>query len=70
MYIEKLGWSIDASTSVVTVPPNLDNNPQSAVVQESIQLPRKSPRTLLAYAIRRTLSTELTKIITHATATA
>ncbi|EPT04250.1 hypothetical protein FOMPIDRAFT_1058067 [Fomitopsis schrenkii] len=51
-YVEKLGWSIDASTGVVTVPPNLDNNPQSTVVQESIQLP------------------QLTKIITHATATA
>lgn len=50
-YVEKLGWSIDASTGVVTVPPNLDNNPQSTVVQESIQLPRKSTPTSLAYAI-------------------
>ncbi|TFY68342.1 hypothetical protein EVJ58_g1055 [Rhodofomes roseus] len=39
-YIEKLGWSIDAASGVVTVPPNLDNNPQSTVVQEYIQLPQ------------------------------
>ncbi|KAH9835632.1 initiation factor 3 [Rhodofomes roseus] len=39
-YIEKLGWSIDAVSGVVTVPPNLDNNPQSTVVQEYIQLPQ------------------------------
>ncbi|KAH9937612.1 ARM repeat-containing protein [Fomitopsis serialis] len=39
-YVEKLGWTVDSSTGVIVVPPNLDNNPQSTVVQESIQLPQ------------------------------
>jgi len=39
-YVEKLGWTVDPSTGVIVVPPNLDNNPQSTVVQESIQLPQ------------------------------
>lgn len=68
-YVEKLGWSIDASTGVVTVPPNLDNNPQSTVVQESIQLPRKSLASTTDLH-ELTICTELTKIIAHATATA
>lgn len=39
-YVEKLGWSIDASTGVVSIPPNPDNQIESTVVQENIQLPQ------------------------------
>ena len=42
-YVEKLGWSIDASTGVVSIPPNPDNQIESTVVQENIQLPRTCP---------------------------
>ena len=41
-YVEKLGWTIDASTGVVSIPPNPDNQIESTVVQENIQLPRMS----------------------------
>ncbi|KAI0936249.1 hypothetical protein AcV5_004436 [Taiwanofungus camphoratus] len=40
-YIAGLGWTVDTSTGVVTVPPNPDNHIESTVVQENIQLPRK-----------------------------
>ena len=40
-YVEKLGWTINDS-GVVTVPPNPDNQIESTVVQENIQLPRTS----------------------------
>ncbi|KZT74699.1 ARM repeat-containing protein [Daedalea quercina L-15889] len=40
VYVEKLGWTFEVSIGVVAVPPNLDNNPQSTVVQEAIQLPQ------------------------------
>ena len=40
-YVAKLGWSVDASTGVVIVPPNPDNQIESTVVQENIQLSRK-----------------------------
>ena len=40
-YVEKLGWTISDS-GVVTVPPNPDNQIESTVVQENIQLPRTS----------------------------
>ena len=40
-YIEKLGWSIDAASGVITIPPNPDNQIESTVVQENIQLPRE-----------------------------
>ena len=39
-YVEKLGWTLDASTGVVSIPPNPDNQIESTVVQENIQLPR------------------------------
>ncbi|KAF4623021.1 hypothetical protein D9613_001954 [Agrocybe pediades] len=39
-YVQKLGWSIDASTSVVSVPPNPDNQIEATVVQESVKLPQ------------------------------
>jgi translation initiation factor 3 subunit K len=39
-YVEKLGWSTDASTGVISIPSNPDNQIESTVVQESIQLPQ------------------------------
>ena len=42
-YVEKLGCSIDASTGFVSIPPNPDNQIESTVVQENIQLPRTCP---------------------------
>ncbi|KAH9857851.1 initiation factor 3 [Lenzites betulinus] len=39
-YVEKLGWTVDAATGVITVPPNPDNQIESTVVQENIQLPQ------------------------------
>ncbi|RPD82639.1 initiation factor 3 [Lentinus tigrinus ALCF2SS1-7] len=39
-YVEKLGWTLDASTGVVSIPPNPDNQIESTVVQENIQLPQ------------------------------
>ena len=41
-YIQKLGWTIDTSTSVVAVPPNPDNQIEATIVQESVKLPRTS----------------------------
>lgn len=55
-YVAKLGWSIDASTGVVTAPPNPDNQIASTVVQENITLPRESvsysPSYRLSYFLR------------------
>ncbi|KAF8912835.1 armadillo-type protein [Gymnopilus junonius] len=39
-YIQKLGWTVDSSTGVVTIPPNPDNQIEATVVQESVKLPR------------------------------
>ncbi|KAH9486762.1 Eukaryotic translation initiation factor 3 subunit K [Psilocybe cubensis] len=39
-YIQKLGWPVDSSTSVVTIPPNPDNQIEATVVQESVKLPQ------------------------------
>ncbi|GJE86037.1 eukaryotic translation initiation factor 3 subunit K [Phanerochaete sordida] len=39
-YVEKLGWTFDASTGVVAIPPNPDNQIESTVVQENTQLPQ------------------------------
>ncbi|OBZ79210.1 Eukaryotic translation initiation factor 3 subunit K [Grifola frondosa] len=36
-HIEKLGWTIDSSTGVISIPPNPDNQIESTVVQENIQ---------------------------------
>ncbi len=41
-YVEKLGWTLDESTGDVAIPPNPDNQIESTVVQENIQLPRTS----------------------------
>jgi hypothetical protein len=38
-YVSRLGWSIEGS--VVSIPPNPDNQIESTVVQESIKLPRR-----------------------------
>ncbi|KAI0704896.1 armadillo-type protein [Cytidiella melzeri] len=41
-YVEKLGWTIDSSSGsgVIAIPPNPDNQIESTVVQENIQLPQ------------------------------
>ncbi|KIM48037.1 hypothetical protein M413DRAFT_218849 [Hebeloma cylindrosporum] len=39
-YIQKLGWSVNSSTSVVTIPPNPDNQIEATIVQESVKLPQ------------------------------
>jgi len=39
-FIKKLGWTIDPSTSVVTIPPNPDNQIEATIVQESVKLPQ------------------------------
>ncbi|KAF5377662.1 hypothetical protein D9615_005252 [Tricholomella constricta] len=39
-YIQKLGWTIDASSSVISIPPNPDNQIEATIVQESISLPQ------------------------------
>ncbi|CDO72321.1 hypothetical protein BN946_scf184977.g18 [Trametes cinnabarina] len=52
-YIEKLGWTIDASTGVVSVPPNPDNQIESTVVQENIQLPQLTK--IIAHAAQTSL---------------
>ncbi|CAA7266603.1 unnamed protein product [Cyclocybe aegerita] len=39
-YIQKLGWAVDPSTSVIIVPPNPDNQIEATVVQETIKLPQ------------------------------
>ena len=41
-YVEKLGWTANDATGVVSIPPNPDNQIESTVVQENIQLPRAS----------------------------
>ena len=41
-YIQKLGWTIDPSTSVVAIPSNPDNQIEATIVQESVKLPRES----------------------------
>ena len=41
-FVEKLGWTLDASTGIVSIPPNPDNQIESTIVQENIQLPRES----------------------------
>jgi len=41
-YIKKQGWTLDATPSVVGIPPNPDNQIEATIVQESISLPRMS----------------------------
>lgn len=65
-FVTKLGWTFDAATGVVSIPPNPDNQIVSTVVQENIQLPRKSkifPNVTMYQLIS---STELLKVISHA----
>ena len=45
-YVDKLGWTLDEATAVVSIPPNPDNQIESTVVQENIQLPRASSYSL------------------------
>ncbi|KAI0374249.1 initiation factor 3 [Pilatotrama ljubarskyi] len=52
-YVEKLGWTIDASTGVVSIPPNPDNQIESTVVQENIQLPQLTK--VIAHAAQTSL---------------
>ena len=63
-YIQKLGWTIDPSTSVVAIPPNPDNHIEATIVQESVKLPRAS---ICPYskACAQTLFVELVKVIAH-----
>lgn len=42
-YVEDLKWTLDSTTGVVTIPPGPDNQIESTVVQESVQLSRMSP---------------------------
>lgn len=39
-YVTRLGWSIDSASSVVSIPPNPDNQIEATVVQEDIKLPQ------------------------------
>ena len=41
-YVDKLGWTLDEATAVVSIPPNPDHQLETTVVQENIQLPRAS----------------------------
>ncbi|EAU92887.1 hypothetical protein CC1G_03674 [Coprinopsis cinerea okayama7 len=49
-YIQQLGWSIDASTGNVAVPPNPDNQIEATVVQEQIKLPQLTK--VISHAIK------------------
>lgn len=40
-YVKKLSWTTSDS-GVISIPPNPDNQIESTVVQENIQLPRAS----------------------------
>lgn len=65
-YVQKLGWVVDASTSMITIPPNPDNQIEATVVQENIKLPRMFPPMLLVPHTDSTSCTEVTKIISFA----
>ncbi|KAI0757081.1 initiation factor 3 [Daedaleopsis nitida] len=39
-YVERLGWELNEATGFVSLPPNPDNQIESTVVQENIQLPQ------------------------------
>ncbi|KAH6917217.1 armadillo-type protein [Coprinopsis sp. MPI-PUGE-AT-0042] len=39
-YVKQLGWTIDSSSGVISVPPNPDNQIEATVVQEQIKLPQ------------------------------
>ena len=40
-YASRLGWSLESSKNVISIPSNPDNQIESTVVQESIKLPRR-----------------------------
>ncbi len=40
-YVISLGWSLNSSTGVVSVPPNIDNQIKATVTRETITLSRK-----------------------------
>ena len=42
-FVTDLGWTIDSSAGVVSIPPNPDNQIEAIVMQESVALPRKCP---------------------------
>lgn len=44
-YVTKLGWTLNSS--VISIPPNPDNQIESVVVQENIKLPRKLTLSML-----------------------
>lgn len=64
-YIQKLGWTIDASSAVVSIPPNPDNQIEATVVQEAIKLPREFSLMIVKIAILTATRLELAKIISH-----
>jgi len=39
-YVKGLGWTLNASTGVIAVPPNPDNQIKATVTRESIALPQ------------------------------
>ncbi|ETW87438.1 hypothetical protein HETIRDRAFT_378399 [Heterobasidion irregulare TC 32-1] len=49
-YVAKLDWKIDSSTGVIDIPPNPDNQIESTVVQENIDLPQLSKIVMHAVA--------------------
>lgn len=64
-YVQNLGWSTDASTGVVTLPSNPDNQIESTVVQENIQLSRTFIPSLFRILNSCKIGTELVKVIMH-----
>lgn len=49
-YVAKLDWKTDSSTGVIDIPPNPDNQIESTVVQENIDLPQLSKIVMHAVA--------------------
>ncbi|CAG7851527.1 Eukaryotic translation initiation factor 3 subunit K {ECO:0000255/HAMAP-Rule:MF_03010} Short=eIF3k {ECO:0000255/HAMAP-Rule:MF_03010}; AltName: Full=eIF-3 p25 {ECO:0000255/HAMAP-Rule:MF_03010} [Serendipita indica DSM 11827] len=47
-FINNVGWSLDANTGTVTIPPNPDNTVQPTIIRETITLPQLSR--LIAHA--------------------
>ncbi|KAF9056342.1 armadillo-type protein [Panaeolus papilionaceus] len=48
-YVQNLGWTIDSTTGVISVPPNPDNQIEATIVQESIKLPQLTK--ILAHSV-------------------
>lgn len=64
-YVQKLGWDFDTSSGVVTVTPNPDNQIESTVVQENIQLSRGFYPSVREMSLTQSEFIELVKVITH-----